>query len=219
MTGIFICFEGIQASGKTTQIDLLKERLEKQGKTVLVSKAYTSESRKAIEDFLKKINVRPDSEAAIFAFQALNAAQRDSINEALTQYDYVIADRWDETSRAFLEMNKGKHSFSDGFIDALTKAAFGGTEPDVTYLIDVKPQTAHDRYFAREKSHSRNEAGRSVDHFERASFHFRKAASARKWHKIDGEKDIQSIASEIYSLLPNVSKNAPSSRLPRPKHP
>lgn len=219
MTGIFICFEGIQASGKTTQINLLKETLEKQGKTAFLSKAYTAESREAIEGFLKKINVRPDSEAAIFAFQALNAAQRDIISEALTRYDYVIADRWDETSRAFLEMNKGKHSFSGGFIDALTKAAFGGIEPDVTYLIDVKVQTAHDRYFAREKSHSRNESGRSLDHFERTSFHFRKAAAVRKWHKIDGEKDINAIAHEIYSLLPPIAKNGLSSKVLHPKHP
>lgn len=216
MTGVFICFEGIQASGKTTQIDLLKEKLEKQGKTVFVSKAYTSDSRSAIEDFLKGINVSPDSEAAIFAFQALNSAQRDQINQALERYDYVIADRWDETSRAFLEMNKGKHNFSDRFIDALTRAAFGGIQPDMTYLIDVNPKTAHDRYYAREKNHSRNESGRSVDHFERTSFHFRRAATSRKWHTIDGEKSIQAIADEIYNLLPKQPKNNPRPHPPQP---
>lgn len=92
---MFICFEGIAGSGKTTQTKLLADYLKNiKRKDVFVSAVYEGERRKVISDFMSKSGIKVDQNAVMFLFQALHAAQYHEVNEALISGKIVIADRW-----------------------------------------------------------------------------------------------------------------------------
>ena len=92
---MFICFEGIAGSGKTTQTKLLADYLKNvKGKDVFVSAVYERERRKAISDFMNLSGIKAAQTAVMFLFQALHAAQYHEVHEALMSDKIVIADRW-----------------------------------------------------------------------------------------------------------------------------
>ena len=140
--GIFITMEGPDGSGKTTQITLLKEYLEKEGYDVLITRepGGTVISEAIREIILNKdyTEMSPVTEMLLYA-----SARAQLINEvigpALDAGKAVISDRFVDSSLVYQGMARG---LGVGNVYEVNCQAIGKYMPDVTFLLDLpRPPT------------------------------------------------------------------------------
>ena len=156
---MFISFEGIDKSGKTTQAKLLADFLVDRNCSVVLTK---EPGGTALGEKIKKIILedrRVDPLTELFLYLADRAQHvQEVIKPALKQGKIVISDRYIDASLAYQGYGRG---LSIELIDKLNKKATGGIEPDITFLLDLEPEKA----FLRTKK---------VDRIERENLSFHK---------------------------------------------
>ena len=153
--GRFITFEGIDGSGKTTQMRLLVRRLQTQGRDVLeaVEPGGTAVGRQIRRILLDAANqdLRPTTELLLyFASRAQNVEQ--CIVPALAAGQIVVCDRFTDSTLAYQGYARGLGAET---VLALDRIACRGLAPDLTLLIDLDLDTALAR------AHKRNAGGAS----------------------------------------------------------
>lgn len=138
--GLFITLEGIEGSGKTTQIQRLSRWLLERGVDVVLTR---EPGGTPLADQIRKILLNPDavktkgmtSETELFLYQT---ARRDHvmnvIKPALQRQRVVLCDRFTDATIAYQGYGRG---LSVKGIEALNKIATGGMEPDLTFLFDL----------------------------------------------------------------------------------
>jgi dTMP kinase len=135
--GIFISFEGIEGTGKSTQARLLRDWLEGQGmEAVLTREPGGTEIGKSIRRVLlseEHGSMDPVTELLLYA-----ADRRQHIKElilpSLEQGLVVITDRFSDSTRAYQGSARG---LDLKLLDALDEAATGGLKPDLTLVLDM----------------------------------------------------------------------------------
>ncbi len=134
--GIFITFEGIEGSGKTTQIKLLGERLKKQGLKVLTTyePGDTDVGQKIRNILLEpEININPLCELILYF-----ADRVQHVNEKIKPYleagFIVICDRFTDSTVAYQGYARG---VSIDIIKELNRILFNEFKPDLTILLDL----------------------------------------------------------------------------------
>ncbi|HXI42476.1 MAG TPA: dTMP kinase [Bryobacteraceae bacterium] len=135
--GRFITFEGIDGSGKSTQMRLLGERLRAGGYDVLeaVEPGGTAIGRQIRHILLDAANqdLRPAAELLLyFASRAQNVDER--IRPALAAGKIVLCDRFTDSTLAYQGYARG---LGEEAVLALDRIACRGLAPDLTLLIDV----------------------------------------------------------------------------------
>jgi len=137
--GAFICIEGLDGCGKTTQAKLLVEKLQKSHNAV-----YTAEpSRGKIGTFIRNRILygekRPptDVEALLFAADRIEHVENE-IKPALAQGQLVISDRYIYSSLAY----QGSAGLSLEWIENINAHAL---RPDLALFIDVDPKNVMQR--------------------------------------------------------------------------
>ncbi|HVP45750.1 MAG TPA: dTMP kinase [Bryobacteraceae bacterium] len=139
--GQFITFEGIDGSGKTTQMHLLAARLRREGREVLetVEPGGTEVGAQIRRILLDSANqdLRPTAELLLyFASRAQNVEQ--SIRPALDQGKIVLCDRFTDSTLAYQGYARG---LGEETVLTLDRIACRGLAPDLTLLIDVDLET------------------------------------------------------------------------------
>jgi dTMP kinase len=158
---LFISFEGIDKSGKSTQIHLLADFLIGKNYPVAVTQepggtALGEKIKKALLEDERKI----DPLAELFLYLADRAQHvREVIEPSLNQRKVVISDRYADATLAYQGYGRG---LSIELIQKLNQEVTRGIWPDVTFLLDLEPEVA----MRREKMDDRIEK-------ERLSFHKR----------------------------------------------
>ena len=195
---MFISFEGIDFSGKSTQIELLKDYLEKQNKEVrLIREPGGTEISEKIRDILlDKKNNAMFMEAEVLLFSASRAQLvREVIRPYLEKGYYVISDRFHDSSTAYQGFGRGLP------IDSILKIhslAIGNTIPDLTFIIDIPTSVALER--KRSKLHSdldRIELSDN-DFYEKVrSGYLELAAKEDRFRVIDGTEKVEQIHQKI----------------------
>ncbi|MDD4239518.1 MAG: dTMP kinase [Desulfotomaculaceae bacterium] len=157
MNGKFLVFEGIDGSGKTTQLKLLGDKLSTRGYPVL----YTREpGGTRIGETVRELLLDPQhSELVPVAEALLYAAARAQhvaqvIMPALQAGNIVLCDRFLDSSLAYQGFGRG---LDVGQLERLNEAATAGLKPDLVLLLDFLCDTGMNR-IAR--------AGRRVDRIE-----------------------------------------------------
>jgi dTMP kinase len=135
--GRFITFEGIDGSGKSTQMRLLAERLRTEGHDVLeaVEPGGTAIGRQIRRILLDAANqdLRPTAELLLyFASRAQNVDE--CILPALAAGKIVLCDRFTDSTLAYQGRARG---LGEEAVLALDRIACRGLTPDLTLLIDV----------------------------------------------------------------------------------
>lgn len=141
MRGRFITFEGIDGSGKSTQLRLLAGDLRVRGLDVLTTlqPGGTPLGRRLREAFLEtEETVHPMAELLLFA---ADRAQHVNflIKPALAAGRIVISDRYADATAAYQGAGRG---FDAQVIEQVINLATGGLMPDLTLFFDIPVETA-----------------------------------------------------------------------------
>ncbi|MBI4913672.1 MAG: dTMP kinase [Acidobacteria bacterium] len=143
MNGVFISVEGVEGSGKSTQILRLSERLRRLGVPVTASKEpggtpLGSEVRRLLlTHHSSGESWCPDAELLLFyADRAQHLAQ--VIRPALAEGRVVLLDRFEDSTRAY----QGALGVPEATLDRLSELVVGRTRPHLTLLLDMDPESS-----------------------------------------------------------------------------
>ena len=153
---MFITFEGIDFSGKSTQVELLYKYLLKKGSKVeIIREPGGTEISEIVRTILlDKSHNKMSTETEIFMFAASRAQLvREKIRPYLKEGIYVILDRFHDSTIAYQGFGRGIPLDS---VVHINKLAIGETIPDLTFFLDIQVKEA-DR---RKKLHNREELDR-----------------------------------------------------------
>ena len=195
--GVFISFEGGEGSGKSTQSKMLKEYLESQGHTVVLTREPGgTELGKELRDILLHTHdhVSPRAEALLYA--ADRAHHVDTlIRPALERGEIVITDRYLDSSIAYQGAGR---VLSPGEVGRISRWATESLIPTLTIIIDLPSEIG----LGRLKSKDRLESEPSAFH-ERVRQEFLSLAllDPERYLVVDGRHSIELIHSTIVSRV------------------
>ena len=197
----FISFEGIDGSGKSTQLKLLAERLKAtEHEVVLTREPGGSPGAEEIRGLV--LQGDPDRWSAETELLLFTAARRDHLERtilpALAAGKIVLCDRFADSTRMYQGLSRGDLRQS---VDAL-HALMIGTEPDLTVLIDINPALGLHRAKSRHGTEERFEDfGESLQARMRQGFLTLAAEQPQRIHVIDGDRSIDRVAQDIFGVV------------------
>ena len=185
MRGRFITFEGGEGCGKSTQVRRLAEHLASKGiEVVLTREPGGTRLAELIRGLLKDEREDPPCDRSeLLLFLAARAQLvRNVIEPALASGKWVLADRFSDSTFAYQGYGRGLP------LDVLRLAndfACDGLKPDLTLLLDVRPEVAVARMRRREAA-----TNTSADRIEQAGdgFHSRLRAGFLEMAKAEPER-------------------------------
>lgn len=169
--GRFITFEGIEGAGKSSLQRALTEALMAQGKTVCATRepggTPLAEEIRALALARRSDGMPPTTELLLmFAARAAHVSQR--LMPALARGEWVLCDRFTDASRAY---QGGGRGMPEATIEALAEIAHPGLAPDLTFLLDLPPETGLARARGRQDNGDRFE-DEALTFFTRVRAHY-----------------------------------------------
>lgn len=186
--GRLIAFEGGEGAGKSTQARLLAEALTASGTEVVVTREPGgTPGAEAIRALLLDTGGDgwlPRAEALLFAAARSDHVER-LIRPALAAGKWVICDRFVDSSRAY---QGGGAGLTDEDLLALHQIGSGGLLPDLTLLIEVRPDVAAARLARRDIAGTDRIGGRPAEFHARVAAAFVRFAATEphRFARIDG---------------------------------
>lgn len=197
--GIFIVFEGVEGSGKTTQLKLLHDFLVQQGRSVLVTR---EPGGTAISERVRNVLLDPGSsemdsktEALLYAAaRAQHVAQ--VIRPALEEGTIVLCDRFVDSSLAYQGLARG---LGEEDVLQLNRWATDEVLPDLVVLLDIDPEVGL----------ARTEGNPDRIEQEDVAFH-RKVAEAyqhlakqypSRFATVDGSRGVWVVQAEVQGIV------------------
>ena len=235
--GLFIAFEGVEGSGKSTQVKLLTEALVAEGHHVTVTRepggSPTAERIREVLLDPNSVSMDPRTEALLYAAARAEHVRRVVV-PALNEGNVVICDRFIDSSLAYQGFARG---LGDHDIGEINRWAVEGLLPDVVVLLDLDSEEGMRRVQERAERRSR-EAPRTAgeptplrlgwqwreqgepDRIEREGIQFHRAVAAGyrelasrdrgRFVIIDGRADADTVARQVRAALhPWVTLPAP----------
>jgi len=208
LQGKFITFEGIDGSGKSTQLRLLAEKLRARGVDVVTTcePGGTPLGRALREAFLEtEENVAPMAELLLFAADRAQHVEF-LIKPALRENRVVISDRYADATVAYQGAGRG---FAEDTVNQAIGLATGGLMPDLTLFLDISVDTAVGRMRARDQCQAKPNRMdfESGEFYARVRDAYLRLAERDKdrFRVIDAEGSVEQIHSQVmtsvYDLL------------------
>ncbi|SDF81854.1 dTMP kinase [Sulfitobacter delicatus] len=195
--GLFITFEGIDGSGKSTQARLLADHLTAQGHDVVLTREPGG-SPGAEEIRALVLQGDPDRWSAQTEILLFTAARRDhlerTIRPALEAGKVVICDRFADSTRMYQGLSRGDLR---QMVDDLHSLMIG-VEPDLTILIDMDPVNGLERALSRQTVEERFEDfGVELQAKMRAGFLSLAEEFSDRFRVLDGGRAIDAVAHDV----------------------
>ncbi len=196
---MFITFEGVDGSGKSTQAKALVEYLNSIGKKAV----FTREPGGTIlAEKLRDIILSDHIEDALTEFMIICAARRDHvknfISPKLQDGEYVICDRFLDSSLVYQGYAKG---LDLALIKQLHTICIGPFFPDITFVLDVPYSIASSRIerLRDQNNHYDSKGALFFDSIQRAFLEI--ANSKPRYHLINGTKSQDEIQQKIIDMI------------------
>ena len=189
MEGLFITFEGTEGCGKTTQVQMLADKLQKDGLPVVVLREpggtpIGEEIRHTLKHSLNNAAMTPETELLL-----MNASRtqlvREVIRPALQSGKIVLCDRFYDSTTAYQGYGRGLNL---DYVRKIIEFAVGETRPDLTLFLDIPLELSLKRRAIRKnQSNDKSKSGANEnnlrDRFEEADIEFFKRVQ-QGFHKI-----------------------------------
>jgi dTMP kinase len=216
VNGLFLSFEGGEASGKSVQANRLAERLRAEGRDVVsVREPGSTPVGERVRDIVlhaQDIPLAPNAQALLYS-TARAQLVRDVIRPALAQGKVVVVDRFFDSTLAYQGYGHGADLDQ---LRAVTAFAVGDLRPDRTFLLDLPVEAAEGRAATRKP-------GRAWDRFEAEAraFHERvragylelAEAEPRRFAVIRADRDVDAVFADVWReverLLPATTLTPP----------
>ncbi|RLI22578.1 dTMP kinase [Candidatus Bathyarchaeota archaeon] len=188
--GFFICIEGLDGCGKTTQAKLLVRKLYEKGFDAF----YTAEpTRGKIGKFIKKYYLHGEKRGSVIVEALLFAADRfehveKEIVPALNEGKMVVSDRYIYSSLAY----QGAAGLDLKWIKELNKHAI---PPNLAIFLDVKPEIVLQRLQRKKSVMEKLAIQRKVREV------YEKLVKDGKLVRVDGNKSKEEVAKDIFNLV------------------
>ncbi|HEV8591686.1 MAG TPA: dTMP kinase [Pyrinomonadaceae bacterium] len=210
MQGQFITFEGIDGSGKSTQIRMLAGELRQRGINVLTTQepGGTPLGRRLREAFLEtEETVEPMAELLLFAADRAQHVEH-MIRPALAEGRVVISDRYADATYAYQGAGRG---FAKETVLEIIRLATGGLNPDLTLFFDISVQNAIRRMAARiDSGEKKNRMDDETGEFYTAvrnSYLEIAANEPKRFQILDANGSIEKIQAEVVDVITKFLKS------------
>ena len=190
MRGLFVTFEGIDRSGKTTQARLLCEAL---GAAALgVREPGGTPAGERVRDLLKDAAVPLGREAEALLFAAARAELVENvIRPALEEGRVVVSDRFLDSSLAYQGAARG---LGIEEVEAVNRFATGGLAPDLTFLLELDTTAAAQRTGERDRF---EDEGAGLQQAVLEAYERLVAADRGRWRRLDATRSPERVHAEV----------------------
>jgi dTMP kinase len=204
--GLFLTFEGMDGSGKTTQMARLAARLRALGREVVETAEPGGppigvKIRRIVLDAANQ-ELAPTAELLLyFAARAQNV--EEWIRPALERGAVVVCDRFTDSTLAY---QAGGRGLSAEDVVALDRIACRGLQPDLTILVDIDVETSLARAVERNQAAASCETrmdDQSLEFHQRVyrAYHALAAAEPGRIRVVDGRTSRESIEHDIWEIV------------------
>jgi dTMP kinase len=205
---MFITFEGLDFSGKSTQASLLTERLRRQHAIVhFIREPGGTPISEHIRTLLLDEHRREMTEIAEMLLFSASRAQlvAQVIRPALLRGDVVVCDRYCDSTTAYQGYGRG---IDLATIAAINRLATGGTLPDLTFLVDIPIDEIERRKTKAGLAFDRMESsGRSFYERVREGYRALAAAEPHRWVPLDGLRPIADLHEMVWTVVEQKQKS------------
>ena len=198
---MFISFEGIEGSGKSTQIELIEELIRAKGYQVkkLREPGTTELGEKIRNIFLEKTTetVDPITEAFLL-YASRKHLDQNFLRQNLNEGAIVIADRYADATLAYQSYGKGlDHNFVKLIHDSSQLLS-----PDLTFYMDISAELSRERISDRERDRMESE---SIDFFKKVREGYLQIAhdNPERVVVLDANKTIDELHESIKKIISN----------------
>ena len=197
-SGVFVCFEGGEGSGKSTQSRLLAQRLDAAGyATVLTFEPGDT----AVGKELRRIVLSPETGALADRTEALLYAADKAehvetlVLPALARGAVVITDRYVDSTLAYQGAGR---SLAVAEVEQVARWATGDLRPHLTVVLDLAPEAGLARFEGRDRIE-----GESVEFHQRVRAAFLEMAAVDPDHYLvlDARASVEEIAEAVWARV------------------
>jgi len=209
LPGKFITFEGIDGSGKSTQLRMLAGGLRERGVDLIMSQepGGTPLGRRLRDAFLEtEENVAPMAELLLFAADRAQHVEF-LIKPALANGRVVISDRYADATFAYQGAGRG---FDEKTVNKVIKLATGGLKPELTLFFDIPVTTALSRMSSRGESGERSNRMdfETVEFYERVRDSYLGIArrEPKRFIVLDASGSVEEIHRQVFDIVADCLK-------------
>jgi dTMP kinase len=207
--GVFVCFEGGEGSGKSTQSRRLREALEADGRTVLLTfePGDTPVGRTLREIVLSPSTGELSDRTESLLYAADKAEHVDTVvRPALARGEVVVTDRYVDSALAYQGAGR---ALVVAEVERVMRWATGDLRPHVTVVLDLEPGAGLGRFEGRDRIE-----GESLDFHQRVRTAFLAMAAADPDHYlvVDARLPVDEIAAAVLDRVRPLLARAAVSR-------
>lgn len=197
---MFITFEGIDGSGKSTQVRRLAQRLEEEGYTPLtVREPGGTEVSERIRSVLldPDLHIVPMAELLLFSAARAQLVE-ERLRPALRKGSVVVSDRFYDSTVAY--QSAGRELETTDWLAGFNQRVTGGLTPDRTYLIKLTPSLARERGAGQPRDRME---GADLAFYRRVAAAYEALAEAEpeRFCRLDGQCSIEALHENIWADL------------------